>query len=98
MSLSARLGRVTARQTGAGSGLQTAALYFAGKTAPTTRVANTEQYDGTSWTEVNDVNTARQQLGGSGTQTSSLAYGGFIPPDSAATELWNGTNWTELRS
>jgi hypothetical protein len=33
-------------------------------------------------------------LGGAGTQTAALAFGGFIPPPTAATELWNGTSWT----
>ncbi len=47
----------TAREQLAGNGLQTNALAIGGMT--TTEVANTESYDGTSWTEVNDLNTAR---------------------------------------
>ena len=59
----------------------------------------TETYDGTSYTEVNDLNTARQQLAGTGTQTSALAFGGETPAVGARlgnTEAWNGTNWAEV--
>ena len=43
-----------------------------------------------------NLNTARYSLGGSGTQTAALAFGGNAssPTDSAATELYNGTSWT----
>jgi hypothetical protein len=37
-------------------------------------------WNGTSWTEVNDLNTARYILGGAGTQTAALAFGGFTTP------------------
>jgi hypothetical protein len=47
----------TARQALASAGIQTAAL-AAGGTSPFVpgRVANTELWNGTSWTEVNDLN------------------------------------------
>jgi hypothetical protein len=39
-------------------------------------VANTESYNGTSWTELNDLNTARRHtMGSAGTQTAALAGG-----------------------
>jgi hypothetical protein len=42
-------------------------------------VANTESWNGTSWTEVNDLNTARRALAGSkDSSTSALAFGGEI--------------------
>ncbi len=41
-----------------------------------------------------DLNTARGYLAGTGTSTSALGFGGASPV-SAATESWNGTNWTE---
>ena len=56
-----------------------------------------EQYDGTSWTEVGDVNTSRQ-LGGASAQApapSMLFFGGNPAPGRALTELYNGTSWTE---
>ena len=50
----------TARRFLAGSGIQTAGLgfggYVPGAPAPTARVANTEEYNGSSWSEVNDLN------------------------------------------
>ena len=58
--------------------------------------ANTEQYDGTSWTEVNNLNTARFDIFGVGTQTSALAASGYTTDWVANTEKWNGTSWTEV--
>jgi hypothetical protein len=39
----------------------------------------TESYNGSNWTEVNDLNTGRDKLGGAGTQTSALGFGGGFP-------------------
>ena len=39
-------------------------------------MANTEEWNGTSWTEVSDVNTARYNAGGDGSTTSALGFGG----------------------
>jgi hypothetical protein len=40
----------------------------------------TESWNGTSWTEVNDLNTARGNFAGAGTQnTAALAFGGANP-------------------
>jgi hypothetical protein len=81
------------RDQAAGSGTQTSTLVFGG--GPPVR-AETESYDGTSWTEVNDLNTARRGIAGAGADnTSALAFGGNTGSDSAATESWNGTSWTE---
>src|SRR6056300_1707518 len=44
----------TARSRSAGAGTQTAALGFGGYEAPAT--AKTESYNGSTWTEVNDLN------------------------------------------
>ena len=84
----------TARYVLAAAGTPTAGLAFGGEVPPLT--ADTETYNGTSWTEVNNLTTARQELAGNGTQTSALAYGGRVPAISALTESWNGTNWTEV--
>jgi len=81
---------------GTGFGLQTAALSaFGGYPTVTT---NTELYDGSSWTEVNNGNTARRNLASFGIYTSGLAFGGGSTPPfgSGLTESWNGTNWTEV--
>ena len=49
-----------------------------------------EEYDGTSWTEVNDIPTARKNMKGAGTLTDGLAFGGI------ATETigYDGTSWS----
>ena len=59
-------------------------------------LALNESWNGTSWTEVGDLNTAREQLGGAGaSSTSALAFGGEGPPFQAKTEDWNGVSWSE---
>ena len=91
----------TARYVSGGSGTQTAGLMIAGATAPpNVKRAYTESYNGTSWTEVNDLNTARflvAAAGGPAGQTASLAIGGGADPGNLAiVENWNGSSWTEV--
>jgi len=91
----------TARTSTAGLGTQTAAL-LAGGSIPTPAItvsALTEEYNGTSWTEVGDLNLARALYSaGAGTTTAGLGYGGYFQPNqrSALTETYNGTAWTEV--
>ena len=63
---------------------------MAGET-PGGKSALTESWNGTSWTEVTDLNVARQELEGAGASNSSaLAFGGSLnPPAVAFTEEWN---------
>jgi hypothetical protein len=72
------------------SGSSTAGLAFGGYSPGVS--ALTEEWNGTSWVEVNDLNTARGYLMGSGTTTASLAVAGS--PDGSnnttATEEWTG--------
>ena len=57
----------------------------------------TELWDGTSWTEVNELNTARRVTAGSGdSSTSALCFGGYTTTSVANTETWDGTSWTEV--
>ena len=57
----------------------------------------TESWDGTSWTEVADLNTAKYLPGKAGTSnTDAFAFGGFTPPATATAETWNGSSWTEV--
>ena len=72
----------------AAAGISTAALAFGGE-ASGPQVAVTEDWNGTSWTEGNDLNTARQELGAAGTSTVALGFAGAAPDYSAATEEWN---------
>ena len=84
----------TARYGGgmAGAAPSTGALIFGGSSNVC------ESYDGSSWTELADLNTARGWQGGAGSSdTAALAFGGENPPPgSAKTEKWNGTSWTEV--
>ena len=85
----------TARHDLGGAGTQTAALAFGGYT--TTAVANTESYDGTSWTNVNSLNTARDSGASSrGSYSSALYFMQDNPSTSGINESWNGTSWTEV--
>jgi hypothetical protein len=80
MNLSAR-GRGRAGATG------TAALAV-GSLIPST--AQTEIWDGTSWTEVADLSTAGGHSGNDGTTTAAWrAGGGGDPPNTNATEEWH---------
>tara|TARA_R110000851_G_scaffold56128_2_gene131362 strand:+ start:1240 stop:2235 length:996 start_codon:yes stop_codon:yes gene_type:complete len=92
----------TARAQNSGAGADnTSALTFGG--APIPGVAGkTELYDGSTWTEVGDMNKGGVERGGTGTATSALAFGiedpnpptGNNPDD--LTESWNGSAWTEV--
>ena len=78
-------------------GLYTAALGAGGYdgTSPG-QSAVTESWDGSSWTEVNDMNQARYAGSSAGTQTAGLVAGGTGDSYYAQTETWNGSNWTEV--
>ena len=62
------------------------------------RTSNAELWNGTNWTEVNNLNTTRRALAGLGTSTSALAVGGDESPSarSAKNEEWNGVSFVEL--
>jgi len=87
----------TSKSRGAGCGItQTAAIAFGGN--PGGPMAEAETYDGTTWTEVNDLNTGRINLGSAGMapQTTAIGFGGNPPFSFAITELYDGTSWTEV--
>jgi len=79
-------------------GTQTSTIAFGGNTSPggATPSAVAEEFDGSSWTEVGDLNTARNDLIGVGTSTSSIVYGGTTGSVSALAEQWDGSAWTEV--
>ena len=52
---------------------------------------DTEKYDGTSWTEVANLQTARYQAAGCGIQTAALCFAGN--GTATTTEEWNNTSW-----
>ena len=77
-------------QTGTNSAGQIAGGVYPGGSA------NTEQYNGTAWTEVADLNTGRFDIFGNGTQTSAIAAGGYTTTWVTNCESWNGSSWTEV--
>jgi len=91
----------TARYVLGGGGSQTAAIAFGGAITPgPNSSALTELYNGTSWSEVNDLNTARERCSSAATtNTASLCIAGVVYPGGSTsnkTENWNGTNWAEV--
>lgn len=87
-------GRIAAMN---GAGTQNAGLVYGGLKENTgTYLNQTESYNGTSWSEVADLNTARNAAAAGGTQTSALLAGGA--PGSTASESWDGSCWTTTPS
>ena len=83
----------------AGAGSISAGLAAGGGT-PTVSSANSEEYNGSSWSEGNNLGTARGALASanSGSQTAALAFSGETNPGGtlrAQTEAYDGTSWTE---
>ena len=80
-----------------GAGTSTAALMFGGDASPV--VNNTELFNGSSYSEVANLNMARATLGAAGKlNTAALAFGGYdgTPGYQNETETWNGSSWTEV--
>jgi len=82
-----------------GMGTQTAGLAVSGNkrfspSASPAYFAGTEQYNGTSWTEVNDLPTAMESAGGIGTQTAAGQWGGYNGSYINSGFLYDGTSWT----
>ena len=82
-----------------GAGIQTAGLITGGgSTWPGVGlIADTETYNGSSWTEVNNLNSSKRNMSGLGLTTAALICGGG-PPAKVDTETWNGTSWTEVNN
>jgi hypothetical protein len=78
-------------------GTQTATLCSSGnKGGSPYATTNSEEYNGSSWTEGNNVNTTRRLLGGAGTQTAAVVYGGYGSDNNqTASEEYNGTSYSE---
>ena len=89
----------TARERLGGFGTQTAAITAGGLSPSITNAV--EQYNGTSWTEIAEINTARYTANFQfGTTTNGIIAGGSTgasgPPTQAVVEEWNGSAWTEV--
>ena len=94
----ASLNTARERMGGASQGTPSAGLVCGGPGSP---YGQTEEYNGTAWSEQNDLNTGRYISGGGcGTQTALVYAGGYNPAGSpqyetANSETYNGTSWTE---
>ena len=78
-----------------GKGSSTASLIVGGYPV----VAIVEQFDGSSWTEIADLNTGRSTGRGAGTSSAQIFFGGVSsgsPNGDTKNESWNGTSWTEV--
>ena len=62
--------------------------------APGTKT-NVETWNGSAWTEVNDVNTGRSDMKSIGDSSRALKFGGGNPVI-ANSEDWNGVSWIEV--
>ena len=88
-----------ANHSGARAAPSTAAQIAGGQTPPNTEKDETEQYDGTSWTEVGDLNSVRRSSTGFGTQAAAINVSGVSGgAGSTLCESWNGTSWTEVQN
>ena len=73
-----------------------------GRESNPTGSTKTESWNGSAWTEVNDLSSVRVAMGSTtGTPyTAALSFGGTALPipqqAKALTESWNGTSWTEV--
>jgi hypothetical protein len=76
------------RQVGRAGTDNTSVLAFGG-VPPPAGITNTEEWDGTSWTEVADLNSAQRSQGSSGTATAALSAGGGVPVVNT-TQEWTG--------
>ena len=91
--------------TAANLGTTTAALAFGGLINPELNPSpfgavgaknESEEYNGTAWTEGGNLNQARRDFAGAGTQTAALAIGGDnFPGAFAGVESYDGSSWTE---
>ena len=76
------------------TGIQTAAIITGGGPPD---IDDTETYDGSSWTEVNDLNTARAAGSSVGTTAAALHISGDVGGSlQDVVESYDGTNWTEI--
>lgn len=87
----------TGRNNSGGCGTATAALVAGGADDPLGYTNTTEQYDGTSWTEVVNYPTARQHMGTAGSQTAGMFIGGKSP-NSAECFFYDGTSYAATGS
>ena len=83
----------TARGYLHGFGIQTAAVGAGGMITPgTAATANVEEYNGSTWSEVNNLPATSRHSAAAGTLTAGLTMG--KPPQGNTCLFYDGTNWT----
>ena len=95
---------VKARSGSASSlGTQTAAIHFGGydDASPLAGRDETEEFNGTAWSEQSDLSTGRAHGGSAGTQTAAVYFcgettnsGTFDPRSPNTTEEYDGSSWS----
>jgi hypothetical protein len=79
------------------AGTQTATIYAGGiKSGSPGQATESEEWNGSGWTEGNNLNTGRHNFGNAGTQTAALAISGQSPPINTEVEQYDGSSWTEI--
>ena len=93
----------TNRGSCSGCGTQTAALAIGGSfgkiLSPNWQLfAGVEQYDGTNWTEIADINAGRNNQAAfqKGTTTAAMIACGYTTTFVDITETFDGSSWTEV--
>ena len=89
-----------ARKHLAGCGTTTAGVVFGG-TPPSSGTGNTEEWNGSAWTEQNNMGTARYKNSPAqnGVQTAALSVGGTLgssPYQTNNVEEYDGSSWTAV--
>jgi len=100
------------RMSGQNIGTKDAGMAIGGRgsfpsTAPAVTVSSVEEYDGSSWSEVNNMPTSLDMMGSFGVQTAALQFAGYGGPGAgpnpgpggdrispAVSNEYDGTNWT----
>jgi len=100
------------RMSGQNIGTKDAGMAIGGRgsfpsTAPAVTVSSVEEYNGSSWSEVNNMPTSLDLTGSFGVQTAAVQFAGYGGPGAgpnpapggnrispAATNEYDGTNWT----
>ena len=86
----------TGRNGISGAGANNSAVVgFGGQTPPSTYHTDTETWNGSNWTEVNNLNQGKKLTMSFGISTAAISAGGYLGDKTGNSETWNGTNWTE---
>ena len=87
----------TGRYVAGATGDTSAGLYAGGIASGSPETSLVEEYNGTSWSEVNDLPETRWSFSMTGPQTAAVAAGGYSAPLGGLTNTskeYDGTNWT----